>query len=64
MNIELTDGTQYSIYGAGNGDTTVKLAGYVLLAILCVISIFKAYKALKEKSTRRVLGNLMIVPYI
>lgn len=62
MNIELTDGTQYSIYGAGNGDTTVKLAGYVLLAILCVISIFKAYKALKEKSTRRVLGNLMIVP--
>ena len=29
---------------------------------MTVISIFKAYKALKEKSTRRVIGNIMIVP--
>ena len=38
------------------------MGGYVLFAILAVISVWRAYKALKEKSTRRVLGNLLIVP--
>ncbi len=62
MDIELGDGSGYSIYGAGNADKTIKLVGYIVLAILAVFSIFKAYKGLKEKSTRRVLGHIMVVP--
>ncbi len=62
LTIELNDATSYSLFGAGIGDVTVKLWGYVILAVLTVISIFKAYKALKEKSTRRVVGNIMVVP--
>ncbi len=62
LNIELNDGTEYSLNGAGQADTTVKMAGYLTLSVLAVISIFKAYKGLKEKSLRRVLGHLAIVP--
>ena len=62
LTIELSDATQYSLFGAGDSDVTIKLWGYVIFAILVVISIFKAYKALKDKSTRRVLGNLLVVP--
>lgn len=62
LNIELNDATSYSLFGAGSSDVVIKLWGYVILAILTVISIFRAYRALKEKSTRRVLGNIMIVP--
>ncbi len=62
MSVELNDGTKYSIYGAGTVDATVKLCGYIILAIITTISILKAYKALKEKSLRRVIGNAMVVP--
>lgn len=62
LTIELSDATQYSLFGAGNSDVTIKLWGYVIFAVLVVISILRAYKALKDKSTRRVLGNLLIVP--
>lgn len=62
MAIELKDGNQYSLYGAGKADITIKIVGYSLLALLSTISIFKAYKSLKEKSTRRVLGHIMVVP--
>ncbi len=62
MTIELNDATNFSLFGAGNSDVTVKLWGYVVLTILTVISIFRAYKALKDRSTRRVVGNILIVP--
>lgn len=62
LNIELNDGTSYSLFGAGISDVTVKLWGYVIFALLAIISVFRAYKALKDKSTRRVIGNIMIVP--
>lgn len=62
MGIELGNVEQYSIYGAGNVDATVKLWGYSLLAILTTYSILKAYKSLKDKNLRKVLGNIMIVP--
>ena len=62
LTIELNDATSYSLFGAGIADVTVKLWGYVILAILTVLSVFRAYKALKEKSTRRVVGNILIVP--
>ena len=62
LSIDLTDGTSYQIFGAGISDVIVKLWGYVILAISTVISVLRAYKSLKEKSTRRFLGNIMIVP--
>lgn len=62
LTIELSDAVPYSLFGAGVSDVTIKLWGYVILAVLTTISVFRAYKALKDKSTRRVLGNIMIVP--
>lgn len=62
MNIELKDGTAYSLYGAGNADITIKIVGYAILALLTTFSIFKAYRAVREKSVRRVVGHVMVVP--
>lgn len=62
LTIELNDAIQYHLFGAGTADVTVKLWGYIILAVLTVVSVFRAYKALKDRSTRRVLGNIMIVP--
>lgn len=62
ISIELSDGIPYSLYGAGNADVTVKLWGYIILALLTTYSILKAYRAIREKSLRKVLGNIMIVP--
>ena len=62
MGVALNDGTSISLYGAGKADATVKLWGYVTLAVLAMFSILRAYKALKNKSLRGVLGNVMIVP--
>ncbi len=62
LNIELGDGTEYSLNGAGKAEINIKLAGYIIFAILATISILKAYKGLKAKSLRRVLGQVVIVP--
>ncbi len=62
LNIELSNGTEYSLNGAGQADTTIKMAGYIIFALLATISILKAYKGLKEKSLRTVLGQVVIVP--
>lgn len=62
MTIQLSDGSIFGLYGAGKADATVKLWGYSILAFLTMFSILKAYKAIREKSIRRVIGNVMIVP--
>lgn len=62
MKIDLTDGNFISVMGAGKADSTLKLWGYVLLAVLTTYSIIKAYKAYIDKSIRRVVGNILIVP--
>ncbi len=62
MGIELSDGTSYSMYGAGKADATVKLVGYFVLAFLAMYSILDAYKNLKNKNVRRVVGDVLVVP--
>lgn len=62
MGIELSDGTSYSLYGAGMTDATIKVWGYLILALIAMYSIIKGYKALKEKNIGKVLKNIMIVP--
>lgn len=62
QNIRLSDGTSISLIGASSGDATVKLAGYTILALLTMISILRAFKAVKDENIRGVVSNLMIVP--
>ena len=62
MNIELSDGNLYSLYGASLADSTVKLVGYIILAVLVSFSLLKAYGALQKSSTKRVVGYVLIVP--
>lgn len=62
MGIELSNGTSYSIYGAGKADATIKLVGYVVLALLAMLTILKAYKNLKNKDVRKVVVDVVIVP--
>ena len=62
MNIELSDGNIYSLYGASQADSTVKLVGYIILAFLVSFSLIKAYNAVKKSSTKRVVGYILIVP--
>ena len=62
MGINFNDGTSYSMYGAGKADATVKLFGYVFLAFLAMYSILDAYKSLKIRNVKRVVGDALIVP--
>ena len=62
MGIRLSDGTNFSIYGAGTADVRVKVIGYAILAILTTFSIQKIFKAIKERSIRRAVGSIFIVP--
>lgn len=62
QSIKLNDGSSISLIGASSGDATVKLVGYCLLALLAMISILRAFKAVKQENLRNVVSNLMIVP--
>lgn len=62
MNIKLNDGTNFSLYGAGASDVVIKLIGYVILAILATISIQRIFKSVRERNTRKTVGNVFIIP--
>lgn len=62
MNVELKDGTKYKLYGAGKADETVKLYGYIILAILSTYSVFRALRKIKNKDVRGTVGTIFIVP--
>lgn len=61
-NIKLSDGTNFSLYGAGNSDVRIKLVGYIILAILATVSIQRIFKSVRERNTRKTVGNVFIVP--
>ncbi len=52
----------YSIFGAGITETTIRLWGYVLLSVLMVFSVFKAIKEFTKGNTKKVIKALLIVP--
>ncbi len=60
--LTLNDKLSTTIYGAGLTDATIKFWGYNILAVVIVIAIFKALKHLQEKSTKKVILSLAIVP--
>ena len=62
FNIEKSDGTIYSLNGAGYMDATVKKVGYIIFALVATFSIFRIYSSIKEGSVRRAIGYILLVP--
>jgi len=59
----LQDGnTNYSLYGAGFTDVTIKLWAYRILSIVIIISVYMAIKSFKEGKTKKLILNIGIVP--
>lgn len=58
----LTINEDIDIVGAGLTETTVKLWGYIVFAVIIVVFAYRALKYFKEGNTNRVLKNLAVVP--
>lgn len=58
----LTINDDIDIVGAGMTETTVKLWGYIIFAIIIVVFAYRALKYFKEGSTSKVLKNLAVIP--
>lgn len=58
----LKDNNSTTIYGAGVTDVTIKFWGYRLLALVIIISAYRAIKGAKEKSSKKVITSILIVP--
>lgn len=58
----LTINEDIDIIGAGLTETTVKLWGYIIFAVVIVVFAYRALKYFKEGNTNRVLKNLAVIP--
>ncbi len=58
----LTINDDIDIVGAGMTETTVKLWGYIIFAIVIVVFAYRALKYFKEGTTSKVLKNLAVIP--
>ena len=56
------DNTTYYLYGAGFIDSTVKLWGFRGLALVIILSVYKAIKRFKQDRTRNMIGWMAVVP--
>lgn len=61
-NITLQDEESTQIYGAGLTGVTIKLWGYIIFAIVMVISGFKAINFFKNKKTKQTILSLAVIP--
>lgn len=52
----------YSIFGAGITETTIRLWGYIGLSIIMVLSVFKAIKEFTKGNTKKIIKALLWVP--
>lgn len=52
----------YSLYGAGITETTIRFWGYILLVPIMLISAFKAISDFKKGNTKKVIKSILIVP--
>lgn len=52
----------YSIFGAGITETTIRLWGYVGLSIIMVLSVLKAIKEFTKGNTKKIIKALLWVP--
>lgn len=60
--LTLDDKNSTALYGAGFTDVFIKFGGYVILAIVMIVSVFKAIKYFKQKDTKKVIKSLVVVP--
>ena len=58
----LTINDDIDIVGAGMTETTVKLWGYILFALIIIVFAYRALKYFKEGNTNKVLKNLAVIP--
>lgn len=58
----LTVNDDIDIVGAGMTETTIKLWGYAIFAIIIIVFAYRALKYFKEGNTNRVLKNLAVIP--
>ncbi len=58
----LTVDDSIDIVGAGTTETTVKLWGYVVFAIIIIVFAYRALRYFKEGNTNKVLKNLAVIP--
>ena len=58
----LTIHNDIDIVGAGMTETTIKLWGYVLFAMVIIVFAYRAVKYFKEGNTNKVLKNLAVIP--
>ena len=54
--------TNYSLYGAGIKDVTIKLWGYRILAVIMIYSAYRAIKAFKQGKTKKIITSILLVP--
>ncbi len=60
--ININSTTETSLVGAGVLETTIKLWGYRILAVVMVISVFMAISYFKKSNSKNVIKSLAIVP--
>lgn len=60
--LTLDDKQSTALYGAGMTDVFIKIAGYIILSIVVVISVFRAIRYFLKKDTKSVIKSLAIVP--
>ena len=57
-----SDSSSYSLYGAGFVDSTIKVWGYRILALVVITSVFNAIKMYKKDKTKRMIAWMLVVP--
>jgi len=57
-----SESENYALFGAGTTEINIKLAAYVILAIVIIFSAFRAIKQFKKGNTKKVVKNILIVP--
>ena len=60
--VTLQDEDSTQIYGAGLTSVTIKLWGYIIFAIVMIISIFRAINYFKNKKTKQTVISLVVIP--
>jgi hypothetical protein len=58
----LNDDSSTALYGAGITDTTIKLWGYRILAIVIVIAVWQGIKYFKERKSKNVIIAILSIP--
>ena len=58
----LTINEDFDMVGAGRLETTLKIWGYILFAIVIVIFAYRALKGFEKGDTHKVLKNLAVIP--